>query len=389
MKPVWYTHTEVGAPTLNNAAGSLIALLDALLITGFNTKAVTSISVASGVATAVISGHGYEAGKTILVSGATPTGLNGNQVIASVVDANTVTFAVSGVADGGATGTITAKRAPLGWVKAFAGTNTAVYSRPESGATTMLLRVDDTGAGVASATSARAVMVETAAGVDSYTAAAPTTAQLSGGVWLSKGANSTTPKAWCAFGDGRTLYLFTDNASYSLANTGGLHAFGFGDISSWRAGDVYSCMIVGGPGETNNYFNISSDTPSTGFGIYLSRLSNQIGSAVAATFQGRMTGGQASGNAQASSGGVYPSPVDNGMPIERTVLVRESNSGGGNPYRGVARGFAHPLAQLPSSMHMTQFGDLIGTTDKYVFVALSATGYQGGVLFNITSDWGA
>jgi hypothetical protein len=174
-----------------------------------------------------------------------------------------------------------------------------------------------------------------------------------------------------------------------LANTGGLHAFGFGDISSWRAGDVYSCMIVGGQGETSNYFNISSDTPSTGIGIYLSRLSNQIGGAITGTFQGRMTGGQLSGTSQASSGGVYPSPVDNGMPVERAVLVRESNSGSSNPYRGVARGFAHPLAQLPSSMHLTQFGDLIGTTDKYVFVALAGTSYQGGILMNVTSDWGA
>jgi hypothetical protein len=388
MKPVWYTHTEVGAPALNNAAGSLIALLDTLLITGFNTKAVTSISVASGVATAVISGHGYETGKTILVSGATPSGLNGNQVVASVVDANTVTFAVSGVADGGATGTITAKRAPLGWVKAFAGTNTAVYSRPESGTTTMLLRVDDTGTGVASSTAARAVMVETAAGVDSYTAAAPTTAQQSGGVWISKGANSTTPKAWCAFGDGRTLYLFTDGAAYTLSSYGGLHAFAFGDVSTWRAGDAYHCMIMGGATLDTHYFNRSTDAPGNSDGLYLSRLSNQIGASVALTLQGRATGAY-SGAANAAAGGVYPSPVDNGMPVERAVLVRESNSGSGHPYRGLARGLAMPLAQIPTTMHLQSVSNLVGTTDTFVLVAMTSTAAVGAVMFNVTSDWGA
>jgi hypothetical protein len=387
MKPVWYTHTEVGAPTLNNAAGSLIALLDTLLITGFNTKTVTSISVASGVATAVISGHGYEPGKTILVSGATPSGLNGNQVVASVVDANTVTFAVSGVADGGATGTITAKRAPLGWVKAFAGTNTAVYSRPEAGATTMLLRVDDTGAGVASATSARGVMVETAAGVDSYTAAAPTTAQLSGGVWISKGANSATAKAWCAFGDGRTMYLFTDGVSYTLSGYGGLHAFAFGDVSSWRAGDAYHCMIIGGITPDSQYFNTQTDTPSGLGGMYLSRLSNQIGGSVQMASYGRSVGTSSGWNLY--SGGVYPSPVDNGMPVERTVLVREQNSSGGNPFRGVMRGLAHPMAQIPSTMHLTRISGLVGTTDEYIIVCMTSTEYRGAVMMNVTSDWGA
>lgn len=387
MKPIWYTHTEVGAPTLNNAAGSLVALLDALLITGFNTKAVTSVSVAGGVATAVISGHGYEAGKTVLIAGATPSGLNGNQVVASVVDTNTVTFAVSGVADGGATGTITAKRAPLGWVKAFAGTNTAVYSRPESGATTMLLRVDDTGAGVASATSARALMVETAAGVDSYTAAAPTAAQLSGGVYISKGANSTTAKAWCAFGDGRTLYLFTDGASYSLASYGGLHAFAFGDVSSWRAGDAYNCAIMGGVTADAQYFNTQTDSPSNLGGMFLARLSNQIGGSVHMATYGRSVGGWSGGNSY--SGGVYPSPVDNGMPVERTVLAREQNTSGGNPFRGVMRGLAHPMAQIPSSMHLTRISGLVGTADEYIIVCMTSTEYRGAVMFNVTSDWGA
>ena len=38
---VWFDSSETGAPVLNNAAGRLIGVLDACLITGFNTKAVT------------------------------------------------------------------------------------------------------------------------------------------------------------------------------------------------------------------------------------------------------------------------------------------------------------------------------------------------------------
>ena len=47
----YFESTDAGAPTLNNAVGSMIAVLDACLITGYNSKSVASITVASGVAT--------------------------------------------------------------------------------------------------------------------------------------------------------------------------------------------------------------------------------------------------------------------------------------------------------------------------------------------------
>ena len=47
---MWFDSSETGAPVLNNANGSMIAVLDACLVTGFNNKAVQSINVAAGVA---------------------------------------------------------------------------------------------------------------------------------------------------------------------------------------------------------------------------------------------------------------------------------------------------------------------------------------------------
>lgn len=385
MKPIWYSSDEVGAPTLNNAAGSLIALLDAILTTGFNVKAVTSISVAAGVATAVISAHGYGVGRTIALAGATPAGLNGNFEVTAVVDSNTVRFAAPGVADGTASGTITARRAPLGWVKAYAGTNTAIYQRTDPLATGMLLRVDDTGAGVAAATYARALMLESASSIDTYGAITPTAAQISGGLYVSKGPSSATAKPWVAVGDGRTLYLLTEHPSLSFASYTGLSAFTFGDIASWRtAGDAYGCLIGGGYNTSlRSGVSLAAGTLFNN-GIYLARPTNFVGGAVSAAFAGRAA--DYAGNSSLT-GCAYPSPVDGGMAVERNIIVRENTSTASFPMRGLARGMAHPLGIVPAELHGQVLDNLLGTTDKFLIVRCVDTSNAGALAFNIASEW--
>ena len=62
MLPIYYTSDEPGAPTLNNDNGSLISVLDAVLINGFGLKSVTSITVAGGLATVTCAGHQFTGG---------------------------------------------------------------------------------------------------------------------------------------------------------------------------------------------------------------------------------------------------------------------------------------------------------------------------------------
>jgi hypothetical protein len=51
-----FSSTMVNAPVLNGVAGALVALLDAVLVTGFDTKSSVSIAVAGGIATATWAG---------------------------------------------------------------------------------------------------------------------------------------------------------------------------------------------------------------------------------------------------------------------------------------------------------------------------------------------
>ena len=50
-QPNFFDSSETGAPALNNVAGSALEVIRACLRTGFNSRVVTSIVVAAGVAT--------------------------------------------------------------------------------------------------------------------------------------------------------------------------------------------------------------------------------------------------------------------------------------------------------------------------------------------------
>lgn len=388
MLPIYYTSDEVGAPTLNNVNGSVVGVLDALLTTGFNLRSVTSVTVASNVATAVIPTHGFVGGtgRRVYFEGATPSGLNGIKTV-TVVDTNTVTFPAPGIGNGTASGTITAKRAPLGWTKLFSATNKAVYQRTDSQATAMVLRVDDTGTGVASTTYARARMAESATDVDTLTAYAPQDAHLSGGVYISKGSNDSSAKRWIAVGDGRTLWFFSDDSSYPFASYSGLHGFGFGDINSWRSGgDAYGCLVVGGQSNNGqNRTHLSTDSPGLTEGIYVARPVNHIGGATAAAFRGRMVG-QFVG-ATATSHSPYPSPVDGGMAVETAILVPEYTTVGSYPFRGTARGMAHPLGNVTAILHGQVLNNLVGSSDSWLCIGVVAQGNPGTLMFNVSAEW--
>ena len=249
--PNWFDNSEAGAPVLNNAAGSLLDVLRACLIDGFNPQSVTSIVVASGVATVTTTGtHGFSSafGKLILVSGAGPSLLNGRKRIGNVTT-NTFTYPAPGVSDGTYTGTIEARRAPLGWSEPHTGTNVAMFARTAPEATAMLLRVDDTAN--PSAAFARVVMVESAIDVNTFSGACPTAAQLSGGGFLNKGAGNANPKTWVVCGNDRFIWIATEHPSGNFQGYNTM-LYCFGDVATFGQPHPYACIIgIGTDAVTN------------------------------------------------------------------------------------------------------------------------------------------
>lgn len=144
--PVKFFHSGMqGAPVLSNNWGDLIGVLDACLVTGFNLKAVDSITSTGGIATVSIpAGHLFKPDQIILITGCEQAQYNGEQKVISVTS-NTLTYAVTGNPQSPATtqGTIQCKVAPLGWEKPFSGLNKAAYRSLDPASPRHFLRVDD------------------------------------------------------------------------------------------------------------------------------------------------------------------------------------------------------------------------------------------------------
>lgn len=391
---VKYFHSEMtGAPVLNGTAGSLISVLDACLVNGFNARAVDSIVVTNGIATATVSaGHGYTADHVVLISGATPAALNGEQRITSVTQ-TTFTFAVSGVPDGAASGTIGAKIAPLGFEKPFSGTNLAVYRSGDLLSTRMLLRVDDTGA-----QNARVVGYETMADINTGTGPFPVSTQISGGgYWPKANSTSTTARGWTIIGDGRAFYLHvhTRDDPPNRGTTGVV--FGFGDFLSLRSGDTYGAFLA------CHAIDVSTST-STGAGlssgyivsslsryVYVPRSYTMIGTAIECnhyveSYQGNAS--NESGNGAGVTISSYPNPVNNGLILSRKSLIEMTLS--------VLRGYLPGIYHAPQNLHaafnwrdkIDGQGSMLGRKLMAVKTGSPANNVsQGCVFFDITGPW--
>ncbi len=231
-----------GAPVLNGVAGSLIGLLDTFLVDGWGLATANSLSVSGGVATLTMpAGSEFEDHCVVLVAGATPAALNGEQRIATT-NGTTLTFPTT-VADGPATGTITVKYAPCGWQKAFSGANLAVYRSQNVMGNRRFLRVADTGN-----VDARIVAYNNMTAVSTGTGPFPTSAQVSGGgYWPKSMTADAVAQRYDLVGDSMWLYYapapyyayYGGSSDYRFSST--RH---FGDPISLRtAGDAWGTLL--------------------------------------------------------------------------------------------------------------------------------------------------
>jgi hypothetical protein len=363
-----FQSTDTGAPTLSGTAGSLITLLDACLINGYGSVTLDSLVVASNVATCTKStGHGFtmlgNVGPVIRISGATPAGLNGDWRI-TVVSATQFTFTTTGISDQTATGTIVAKRAPLGFSKVFSGTNLAAYRSDDVTGTQFILRVSDDGTG--SASYSRLVGYETMTDMNMGTGPFPTGIQYSGGVYIHKSQTKTeVARPWRLIGDGRSFYVLIDNTSGSSWDGG----MWFGDLNSFLSTDNYHCGLIGMDSAygTNKLHLLSSSVAA-----YLARSYSQVGESVSLLRYAHRMSPNYLGYVDAA----YPNPVAGGMmssPVEAgesAVIIR-----------GLMPGLYCPLHYLtpPDST-------VIVTIDgRTLFVQKLSTSYRAA--FDITGPW--
>ena len=253
----WARSDMPGAPLLTRAAGSMAALLDALLVDGWGTQAATSVVVASGLATATFAtDHAAALHSVVDVTGATGAwaDLNGEQKITGATS-NTLQWATA-LPDGTATGSITVKMAGGGWTRPFTGTNLRVYKSASPQGHGQYLRVNDAGTD-----NTRVIGYETMTAISTGTGLFPTSAQVNGGYyWRKSGYGDNTPVNWLFATDGRMFWLAVEAAGYPSAKI-----YGFGDlIPEASAGDPYATLLLGDSSAAENssaYSYMGRDAP--------------------------------------------------------------------------------------------------------------------------------
>lgn len=371
----FFRSTDSGASSLSKTAGTLLNVLNACLITGYGTVTLTSLTVSGGVATAQVdAGHNFtmlgapgnpQIGPIIRIQGATGAGaslINTDHRIA-VVSANQFTFPLSGFS-GTATGTITAKLAPLDWSKPFSTGNKAVY-RPAAGLQ-HYLRIDDDGSTLAVGATGVAPLraYESMSGIDTGSMPYPDLAIAS---YHHKCPNADGNFPWLLIGDDRTYYLF---AQHSIS--GGLTDYyslsGFGDIIPLAAGDgFYSAVfpIWASGGTVRNLYQGTSHDVSSGY--FLARDPGGLNPGIAA-------GTKSLGF---SGAGVFPSVYGATAILGDILCIHNTN----RDVRGRLRGLWSSGAHNPGSIANTT----ILYIDGRIFIYQRMFSSAG--LFIELSDW--
>lgn len=420
--PVKFFHSGMaGAPTLSNGWGDMIGVLDACLVTGFNLKTINSLTFANGVATAVInSGHNYVKDQALLIAGWDQPAYNGEKRLLSVT-ANSFTFAVEGTPVSPATTQTngTAKVAPLGWEKAFSGTNKAAYRSTDPASPRHYLRVDDSQKanngfgdyGASWAKWANVGICETMTDIDTITGSqAPFDPLFPEQNWKSRvaeqfgwhkwyharqsgydsyGDNGAGPRQWVIVGDSRAFYFFTTYAPYYSWFS--MVPYFFGDPISFKPGDVSATALSAEDTMfDSNYFSYPGQcmefglTRSRGFqGKTMLRDYTQAGNPVRWGATSLNTT-----NAQQYSGAWQNVPFPNGPDFGLWLLPVYMQQESGH-IRGMMPGYRWVLQDKPVS-NLTIIDGVAGEPDrKFLFVRCQSDAISEGacMAFDITGPW--
>jgi hypothetical protein len=312
--PVIYRSSDTNAPVLFGGLGSLISLLDAILVNGYGSAFAigtitsdgtapsagdtvtvgsqtytfqssvaaqppntvqfgavqaslvnlaaainTTWTVAGGIVSTGSQGvseawASYPGTGNVLTVFARKGGSAGNSIALARASAGTPHLAVSGATLTGGGGSDT--KAGAGWTKPYSGSPASqqgVYRQPAG--SRFYLQVDDTGPGVGAGREARSFGFEAMTAYNVGSGQFPI--QIAAAAVIRKSSTlDNTARSWIAFADDRTFYLFTLTGD----STGHYHGFSFGDFYSLLAGDAYKCLIMGGSTE-------ATSTPGSTFGM--------------------------------------------------------------------------------------------------------------------------
>lgn len=254
----FFSSTQAGAPVLDGAAGSLLNVLDACLITGFGATPVRAASFASGVVTLTLDGgHVFKVSDVVALSGFTPSEVNVEFRITSRTE-TTVSF-TSDKAVGFVAGA-SIKRAALGWESTTLSTNVKVFNQKNKSKFFSYYEVNDTNQW----SSSPFIRAQVRA-FDIFSGGA--LSSLWGTYYIAKSRSNVSSigyvagsaRPWVVIGDGEFVYVLTDIRTNNV-NVDGLvtSSSAFGNAVSLRSDAPTWAPFLGGvdlaPGASNSSY---------------------------------------------------------------------------------------------------------------------------------------
>jgi hypothetical protein len=291
---------------------------------------------------------------------------------------------------------------PLGWTKAFTGSSLASYKQPAGTTNGFYLDVDDSAAGSSNAYFTRVRGFETMTALFTGTNMFPTSGQVnaSGGWWWKSTETATgTAVSWVVVGTDKMFYLWIQTAAANTFAPGGNAGvmYCFGDILSYKPGDIYNTMInvstSSGVGTISSFGVCSTSLTSVTNGHYMVRSYLQTGTSLNVSKMGdaaksgsiTFIGGGTTGNA--TSYLAYPNPVDANLYMSPIWIGEPSNF----VLRGVMPGSYAPCHYRPVNTGIQFAGT--GAFSGKTFEAFSAwdpgsgSTLVGTVLLEVSNTW--
>ncbi|MGL4230964.1 MAG: hypothetical protein ACRDAM_21990 [Casimicrobium sp.] len=366
-----YKSTDAGAPTLTGQSSKLVDLLKTVLVNGYPTTSVSSMTRTGSIVTVTLAAANSTivTGEHRTIAGAAETDYNGTWPV-TVISSTQYSFNVGAATPASpATGTLTERKASLNWSNPFNGTNAAVFRSQNTASPQHYLQVIDNGATSGGAREVQVYAFETMSANDTGTNRFPSVAQqgANGLCWMKSSSLDAVARAWTIIGDDKAFYLQT-NANNSDGTT---NLYGFGCFPSYKVGDAYNTFIAGqaffnstSPNVTgvnvNTQFVANNATLAGNGGLFLARPFSQVGSSVGActvAAMGNLSSGSPFGaNITGTNACAYPEPVTSGAVVYPVLIVESSAIG--NPIRGRLPGFFPPFHRAP----FTNYDEITGIT---------------------------
>lgn len=372
---VIYSSAQAGMPaTTLTTLGGMLAVLDAVLCDGMNSRTATAVTRSGSTATVTFTGtNNYAIGEVIENAGWDQPEYNGRFKV-TARGAQTVSFTVAGTPTSPGMGTgQTIKHPAAGWTRTSLGTNITGY-RTKAGSLGHYVQIEDT-----STATCAVRLAEALTGLDTAT---------------SLGDKRTVTKAagnWVVVADGRTCYCV-------MAASNVLH---FGEFAAFNPADNYAVFSTRGDTGDTSGMNNGRNFPAGGYWPTASASYSALG----ATFlrgnsqlagfvnghvlnDGFITGaGTPSVSMSRAAPLTIPNQADNSIPVMPEFLLEYSTV---TVLRGQLRGMYRPLGVLDAS---TFVGNVARLDDAIVSGAVRSlavvrygpsSGYQ--IAFDL-GDW--